>query len=292
MCGQPIRSFSPTETAGRPGERGMRAMTRPPRTPHLGVALAIALVCLAYAGVARAQVGAEPVSEAPAAPREPPADGDGAAGERAPRGARGTAPRRDGAAGERAPRGARGTAPRRDGAAGQRAPRGARGTAPRRDGAAGQRAPRGARGTAPRRDGAAGQRAPRGARGVRKWRLDRRDQLPFDRTGHRCGFLRALLGLSCGSRDRRRAFSPPLGFRPGQACLAFSSRSAAASDCASSASACGRGSLRRFRRRFLRRSLRRPCRVSHSGSPWVGAGSEPVPYSCAGTYARRRPRTA
>jgi hypothetical protein len=52
-------------------------MTRPPKTPHLGVALAIALVCLACAGVAPAHVGAEPVSEAPAAPAapaEPPAE--------------------------------------------------------------------------------------------------------------------------------------------------------------------------------------------------------------------------
>ena len=48
----------------------MMAMTRPPKAPHLGVALGIALVCLACAGVARAQVGAEPVSEAPAAPAE------------------------------------------------------------------------------------------------------------------------------------------------------------------------------------------------------------------------------
>jgi hypothetical protein len=192
-------------------------------------------------------------------------------------------------AGERAPRGARGTARRGDGPRG-RAPRGARGTARRGDGPRG-RAPRGARGTARRGDGPRG-RAPRGARGARKWRLDRRDQLRFDHTGLRCGFLRAPVGLICRSRDRRRAFTPPLGFRPGQACLAFSSRSAAASAWASSASACRRGSLRRFRWRFLRWSLRRPCRVSHSGSPWVGAGSKPAPYSCAGTYARRRPRTA
>ena len=49
-------------------------MTRPPTTPHLGVALVIALVCLAYTGVARAQVVVEPVSEPPAAPAEPPAE--------------------------------------------------------------------------------------------------------------------------------------------------------------------------------------------------------------------------
>jgi outer membrane biosynthesis protein TonB len=49
-------------------------MTRSARTPHLGVALAIALVFLAYVGVARAQVVEEPVSEAPAAPAEPPTD--------------------------------------------------------------------------------------------------------------------------------------------------------------------------------------------------------------------------
>ena len=233
------------------------------------------------------------------------------AGERGSRGARdrGSARRGDRPR-ERAPRGARGTARRGDRTPWQRAPaapvseppaRGtARGTDPgsrrpaeppvRGDGPR-ERASRGARGTARRGDGPR-ERAPGGARGVRKWRLDRRDQLRFDHTGHRCGFLRALVGLICGSRDRRRAVSPPLGFRPGQACLAFGSRSAAASDWASSASACERGGLRRFRRRFLRWSLRRPCRVSHSGSPWVGAGSEPVPYSCAGTHARRRPRTA
>jgi hypothetical protein len=68
-CGQSDGSSSPTETAGRLGERGMGA--RPPKTPHLAVALAIALVCLACAGVARAQVGTEPVSEAPAAPVTP-----------------------------------------------------------------------------------------------------------------------------------------------------------------------------------------------------------------------------
>ena len=222
------------------------------------------------------------------------------AGERGSRGARdrGTARRGDRPR-ERAPRGARGTARRRDRprerAPRERAPRGARGTARRgdrpRERAPRERAPRGARGTAGRGDGPR-ERAPGGARGVRTWRLDRRDQLHFDHTGHRCSFLRALVGLICGSRARRRAVSPPLGFRPGQACLAFGSRSAAASDCASSASACERGGLRRFRRRFLGWSLRRPCRVSHSGSPWVGTGSEPVPYSCAGTHARRRPRTA
>ncbi len=279
-CGQSDGSFSPTETARRLGERGMRARARPSKTPHLGVALAIALVCLAWVGVAHAQVGAEPVSEAPAepvtadppaavtdpvseppaAPAEPPADVTDPVSE----------PR------ERAPRGARGTARRRDRPR-ERAPR--------------ERAPRGARGTAGRGDGPR-ERAPGGARGVGTWRLDRRDQLHFDHTGHRCSFLRPLVGLICGSRARRRAVSPPLGFRPGQACLAFGSRSAAASDCASSASACERGGLRRFRRRFLGWSLRRPCRVSHSGSPWVGTGSEPVPYSGAGTHARRRPRTA
>ena len=63
ICGQSDGSFSPIETAGRPDERGMRAMTRPPTTPHLGVALVIAHVCLAYTGVARAQVFVEPVSE-------------------------------------------------------------------------------------------------------------------------------------------------------------------------------------------------------------------------------------
>jgi hypothetical protein len=51
----------------------MKAMALPARKQRLGVALAI-LVSLAYAGVARAQVVAEPVSEAPAAPAEPPAD--------------------------------------------------------------------------------------------------------------------------------------------------------------------------------------------------------------------------
>ena len=74
MCGQSDGSFSPTETAGRPGDRGVSAMTRPPKAPHLGVALAIALVCLAYAGVASAQVVTEPVSEPPVAPAEPPAE--------------------------------------------------------------------------------------------------------------------------------------------------------------------------------------------------------------------------
>ncbi len=72
MGGQSDGSFSPTETAGRPTERAMRAVTRHRKAPHLGVALAIAFVCFAYAGVARAQVVAEPVSEAPAA--EPPAE--------------------------------------------------------------------------------------------------------------------------------------------------------------------------------------------------------------------------
>ena len=74
-CGQSDGSFSPTETARRLGERGMRARARPPKTPHLGVALAIALVCLAWVGVAHAQVGAEPVTEAPAEPvtADPPA---------------------------------------------------------------------------------------------------------------------------------------------------------------------------------------------------------------------------
>ncbi len=74
MCGQSDGSFSPTETAGPPGERGMKAMTRPAKTPHLGVALAVALICLAYAGVGRAQVVSEPVGEAPAAPAEAPAE--------------------------------------------------------------------------------------------------------------------------------------------------------------------------------------------------------------------------
>jgi hypothetical protein len=55
------------------GEAYDKVMTRPPKGPHLGVALAIALVCLANAGVARAQVVGEPVTEAPVAPVDPPA---------------------------------------------------------------------------------------------------------------------------------------------------------------------------------------------------------------------------
>ncbi len=74
MCGQADGSFSPTETARRPGQWGMNAVTRPSKTPHLGAALVVALVCLAYAGVARAQVVPAPVSEPPAAPAAPPAE--------------------------------------------------------------------------------------------------------------------------------------------------------------------------------------------------------------------------
>jgi hypothetical protein len=58
---------------GRPGEQEMR---RPAKGERLAVALAVALVCGAYAGVARAddEVVVAPVGEAPAAPAEAPVE--------------------------------------------------------------------------------------------------------------------------------------------------------------------------------------------------------------------------
>ncbi len=76
MCGRPDGMVSQIETAARPERTGMKALTLPARKQRLSVALAIALVCLAYAGVARAedQVAVAPASEAPPAPAEPPAE--------------------------------------------------------------------------------------------------------------------------------------------------------------------------------------------------------------------------
>ena len=82
------REFLPNRDCPAPGPTGNERGDATFETPHLGAALVVALVCLAYAGVARAQVVPAPVSEPPAAPAAPPAEGDGP---RAARGARGTA---------------------------------------------------------------------------------------------------------------------------------------------------------------------------------------------------------
>jgi hypothetical protein len=76
MCGRARRDGLPGRDCWAPGANGNKAVTLPARKQRLGVALVIVLVCLAYAGVARAEdeLVAAPASEAPVAPAEPPAE--------------------------------------------------------------------------------------------------------------------------------------------------------------------------------------------------------------------------
>ena len=289
MCGQSDGSFSPTETAGRPGERGMRAMTRPPKTPHLGVALAIALVCLAYAGVARAQVVAEPVSEPPAAPAEPPAEVTDPVSEPpaapAEPPAEVTDPVSEPPAAPAEPP-AEVTDPVSEPPAAPAEPP-AEVTDPVSEPPAAPAEPP-AEVTDPVSEPPAAPAASGSGDSIVV--INSASTTP----GIDAAFSVPSPDSSAGAVIGREPSAPRSdsgrGKRPSPSVLDPQRLPPEASS--ASASACGRGSRRRFGRRFLRWSLRRPCRISHSGSPWVGAGCEPVPYSSAGTDARRRPRTA